>query len=94
MVGDIMARRKKPVNKSPYPDYVIEMIARCFWPDIQAYWEREEGQTEFLEWKAEQEKKSSVKITKHSPLQLKKWDVTIICGIPAFLYRLIIPSPV
>lgn len=52
-----MARRKKPVNKSPYPDYVIETIARCFWPDIQAYWEREEGQMEFLEWKAEQEKK-------------------------------------
>ena len=52
-----MARRKKPVNKSPYPDHVIETIARCIWPDIQAYWESEEGQTEFLEWKAEQEKK-------------------------------------
>ena len=36
---------------------MIETIARCFWPDIQAYWESEEGYTEFLEWKAEQEKK-------------------------------------
>ena len=67
-----MARRKKPVNKSPYLDHVIETIARCFWPDIQAYWESEQGQTEFLEWKAEQEKKSSVKSAKHLPLQLKK----------------------
>ena len=29
-------------------------------------------------------KNSSVKSTKHSPLQLKKWDVTIIGGIPDF----------
>lgn len=49
-----MARKKKPVNKSPYPDHVIETIARCVWPDIQAYFESEEGQREFAKWKAEQ----------------------------------------
>ncbi len=50
-----MARKKKPVNRSPYPDHVIETIARCVWPDIQAYFESEEGQREFAKWKAEQE---------------------------------------
>lgn len=49
-----MTRRKKPVNKSPYPDHVIETIARCLWPDIQAFFESEEGQREFAKWKAEQ----------------------------------------
>ena len=52
-----MARMKKPVNHSPYPDHVIETIARCLWPNIQAFYESEEGQKEFAAWKAEQEKK-------------------------------------
>ena len=52
-----MVRRKKPVNKSPYPDHVIETIARCLWPDIQAFFESEEGQREFAKWKNDQEKK-------------------------------------
>ena len=49
-----MARKKKPVNNTPYPDYVIETVARCFWPDIQAFFQSEEGQREFEEWKEEQ----------------------------------------
>ena len=52
-----MARKKKPVNNTPYPDYVIETVARCLLPDIQAFFESEEGQREFAEWKAEQERK-------------------------------------
>ncbi len=52
-----MAKKKKPANNSPYPDHVIETIARCLWPDIQAFYESEEGQKEFAAWKAEQEKK-------------------------------------
>ena len=51
-----MARKKKPVSNSPYPDHVIETIARCLWPDIQAFYESEEGQKEFAAWKAGQEK--------------------------------------
>ena len=50
-----MARKKKPVNNTPYPDYVIEAVARCLWPDIQAFFESEEGKREFAKWKAEQE---------------------------------------
>lgn len=49
-----MARKKKPVNNTPYPDYVIETVARCLWPDIQAFFESEEGQREFEAWKEEQ----------------------------------------
>ena len=49
-----MAWKKKPVNNTPYPDYVIETVARCLWPDIQAFSESEEGQHEFKAWKEEQ----------------------------------------
>ncbi len=52
-----MARKKKTVNSTPYLDYVIETVARCLWPDIQAFFESEEGQREFVVWKAEQEGK-------------------------------------
>ena len=61
--GDVMARKKKLVNNTPYPDYVIETVARCLWPDIQAFFESEEGQREFAEWKAEQEKKKQMEST-------------------------------
>ena len=47
-----MSRRKKIVNNSDIPQHVIESIARCIWPDIQAYYESEEGQREFAEWQA------------------------------------------
>ena len=50
-----MARKKKLINNTPYPDHVIETMARCLWPDIQKFYESEEGQKEFLEWKAKQE---------------------------------------
>ena len=53
-----MARKKKPVNNTPYPDYVIETVARCLCPDIQTFFESEEGNREFEKWKAEQEKKN------------------------------------
>ena len=52
-----MARKKKLINNTPYPDYVIDAMARCLWPDIQAFFESEEGKKEFAEWKAQQEGK-------------------------------------
>ena len=61
--GEGMARKKKPVSNAPYPDYVIETVARCLWPDIQAFFESEEGQRKFAEWKAEQEKKTQMAST-------------------------------
>ena len=50
-----MTRKRKLINNTPYPDYVIDAMARCLWPDIQAFFESEEGQKEFAEWKAQHE---------------------------------------
>ena len=50
-----MSRKKKPVNNSGIPQHIIESIARCILPDIIAYYETEEGQRQFQEWKAIQE---------------------------------------
>ena len=50
-----MSRKRKPVNNSGIPQNIIESIARCILPDIIAYYETEEGQRQFQEWKAMQE---------------------------------------
>ena len=50
-----MSRQKKPVNNPGIPQHIIESIARCILPDIIAYYETEEGQRQFQEWKAMQE---------------------------------------
>ena len=47
-----MSRRKKLINNTDIPQHEIEAIARCIWPDILAFYESEEGQREFEEWKA------------------------------------------
>ena len=44
-------------KKESIPDHVIDSLARCLLPKIQAYFESEEGQQEFAEWKAQQDKK-------------------------------------
>lgn len=36
------------------PDHAIENLARCLFPAIEAYFESEQGQQEFAEWKAQQ----------------------------------------
>ena len=50
-----MGRRKKIINNSNIPQHEIEKIARCIWPDILAYYQSEEGQREFEEWKRQKE---------------------------------------
>ena len=47
-----LSRRKKLINNTDIPQHEIEAIARCIWPDILAFYESEEGQREFEEWKA------------------------------------------
>ena len=37
------------------PKHEIESFARCIFPAIQAYFESEEGQKEFAEWKAKRQ---------------------------------------
>lgn len=46
-----MGRRKKLINNTNIPQHQIEAIARCIMPDILAFYESEEGQREFAEWK-------------------------------------------
>ena len=46
-----MSRKRKAVNHSDLPDHVVESIARLILPDIIAYYESEEGQREYAEWK-------------------------------------------
>ncbi|MGN0746257.1 MAG: hypothetical protein ACI4ML_06255 [Aristaeellaceae bacterium] len=50
-----MGRRKKLINNSGIPQHEIEKIARCILPDILAFYESEEGQREFAEWKRQRE---------------------------------------
>ena len=49
-----MGRKKKLINNSDIPQYAIETVARCLLPDIITYFESEEGQREFAEWKRQQ----------------------------------------
>lgn len=51
-----MSRRKKLTNNSGIlPQHEIENIARILLPDILTFYESEEGQREFAEWKAAQD---------------------------------------
>ena len=51
-----MARKKK-VNDygTGIPYHEVEALARVLLPEIRAFFESEEGQREFAEWKAQQE---------------------------------------
>ena len=49
-----MNKKKKSTNIFPYPDDVIDRLARAFYPAILACWNSEEGQREFAAWQAEQ----------------------------------------
>lgn len=45
-------------HKSNIPKEELETIARCFLPDIVAFFESEEGKREFEEWKQQREKEN------------------------------------
>ena len=65
-----MNKKKKSTNTSPYPDEVIDRLARAFYPAILACWNSEEGQREFAAWQAEQA---------HHTTSKEKQSV-IVCG--------------
>lgn len=51
-----MARKKKPNGYGTgIPLHEVEALARVLLPEIQAFFESEEGQREFTEWKAQRE---------------------------------------
>lgn len=51
-----MARKKK-VNDygTGIPVHEVDVLARVLLPEIQAFFESEEGQREFAEWKAQRQ---------------------------------------
>ena len=57
-----MGRKKKLINNTTIPQREFEIIARCISPDILAFYESEEGQREFAEWKAQQAEKPDKEI--------------------------------
>ena len=77
-----MNKKKKSTNISPYPDEVIDRLARAFYPAILARWNSEEGQREFAAWQAEQ--------VHHTPSKEKQSvpdgerpavHIVIVCGL-------------
>lgn len=51
-----MARKKKPNDYGTgIPLHEVEALARVLLPEIQAFFESEEGQREFAEWKIQRE---------------------------------------
>ena len=61
-----MGRRHKYVNKTHYPDWVIERIARCLYYDMVAFCTSEEGRREYEAWEAEQQRKADLESTEPS----------------------------
>ena len=59
-----MPHKQKPINNSGIPQHIIEAIARCRLPDIIAYYQTEEGQRQFQEWKAMQEVEKTERMVK------------------------------
>lgn len=55
-----MTRRKKQYHPK-IPDYELEALARSLLPDMQVYFESEEGKREFEDWQAQQQKKGKEK---------------------------------
>lgn len=43
------------------PDYELKALARCLLPDIQTYFESDEGKREFAEWQTRQQKRDKGK---------------------------------
>ena len=77
-----MSRRKKLTNNSGIPQHEIENIARILLPDILAYYESEEGQREFAEWKAARDaaKRTRTATTRTSPDDRYKTNPRDICS--------------
>ena len=90
-----MNKKKKSTNTSPYPDEVIDRLARAFYPAILACWNSEEGQREFAAWQAEQAHHTTSKEKQSVPDgERPVVHIAIVCrffrvrpqGAPCFLF--------
>ena len=74
-------KKKKSTNTSPYPDEVIDRLARAFYPAILACWNSEEGQREFAAWQAEQAHHTANKEKQSVPDgERSVVHIAIVCG--------------
>ena len=75
-------KKKKSTNTSPYPDEVIDRLARAFSPAILACWNSEEGQREFAAWQAEQAHHTANKEKQSVPDgERPVVHIAIVCGL-------------
>ena len=75
-----MNKKKKSTNTSPYPDEVIDRLARAFYPAILACWNSEEGQREFAAWQAEQAHISGKEKQSVPDGERPAVHIAIVCG--------------
>ena len=74
-------KKKKSTNTSPYPDDVIDRLARAFYPAILACWNSEEGQREFAAWQAEQAHHANNEKQEVPTGELPVVHIAIVCGL-------------
>ena len=75
-------KKKKSTNTSPYPDEVIDRLARAFYPAILACWNSEEGQREFAAWQVEQAHHTTSKEKQSVPDgERPVVHIVIVCGL-------------
>ena len=83
-----MNKKKKSTNTSPYPDEVIDRLARAFYPAILACWNSEEGQREFAAWQAEQAHHTTSKEKQSVPDGKRPVvHIVIVCGFNRKFYK-------
>ena len=73
-------KKKKSTNTSPYPDEVIDRLARAFYPAILACWNSEESQREFAAWQAEQAHHANNEKQEVPTGELPVVHIAIVCG--------------
>lgn len=57
----VSIKKKKKDYGTGIPRHEIEALARCLLPEIQKFFESEEGKKEFSEWKRQQAEKQNEK---------------------------------
>ena len=80
-------KKKKPTNTSPYPDEVIDRLARAFYPAILACWNSEEGQREFAAWQAEQAHPSGKEKQSVPDGERPVVHIAVVCGFNRKFYK-------
>ena len=74
-------KKKKSTNTSPYPDEVIDRLARAFYPAILAFWNSEKGQREFAAWQAEQAHHANNEKQEVPVGELPAVHIAVVCGL-------------